>query len=438
MKRISAAALLLILCLILSSCSALSLEPEDLLVSPGSAGEESEIISLIGANVTRSYELIYPLSGENKGAVTVGVIDSSGSRIAVALFRDKKDPASAAILFARDTDGHFSYIGGSFIPTSLIDRVDFADIDGDSVKEILIGYQGASSFYRSVALYDVEDGITIIDIPAVYNGIVYGDFDADGADEALCIKESSSDETAKAVLMGYHPSSGLSEISYCEIDSDISGIVNLKACFVSEDDFGAVLDTRTSSGEYATQILYFDSSQRILLNPLLIYDKYRDTKRTAELLSKDVDSDGVTEIPLCSLTPHAEGEDESTVCEQVEWASFDIASMTLYTKKTAILSKDGVYSLSLSGEQKGAVTARFDGKDRVTGFFVWDEEKDEIVKDSRLLYIKAYSKETFNQDRIIERKLCELSSDIYAYLITRTDSPYAFSDSEVEKGFELL
>ena len=57
MKRIIAI-LLIVFCVALAGCSALSLEEEDILAVPKASGDESEVISLIASHFSSSFKLV--------------------------------------------------------------------------------------------------------------------------------------------------------------------------------------------------------------------------------------------------------------------------------------------------------------------------------------------------------------------------------------------
>ncbi len=437
MKKVLSLLLSAVMIISLAGCSALSLEPEDILSLPNASGDESEIISLISSSYS-SYEPVYPLSGENKNAVIIGDIDQDDLREAVAIFRKPDDPGSITLLFAREQNGRFVSMGESVIQTNLIDRVDFVDIDSDQTEEILIGYQGASSALRSVAIYEIGDEITVTDVPSVYNALIYDDFNADGNIEALCIRLSNDSDISKACLMGYDEALGLSELSSCEIDSDTASVKNLISGGISEGIHGAVLDCETEDGIISTQVFYYYEQQKTLLNPLFVYGGYSDTKRSVPILSADIDSDGVIEIPEIGLMPHLDDEKDETVCSMISWQNYDFSMMALSEKSSAILCPDPVFTLAIDGAKEGRVTARYEKDERTARVYEWESSDGKGHIGNELFYIRAYSKAEYNKDRINEVILCEMNEDIYTYLIEDADSLLSFSGEEIENNFALI
>ncbi len=434
MKRIIAI-LLIVLCFTLTACSALSLEEEDILALPKASGDQSEIVSLIASNFSSSFELIYPLSGKNKSAIIVSGEDGD---TAVATFRYQDDSGSVTIMFAKKQNDQFTYLGSSSIPTTVIDRVDFADLDSDGKEEILVGYQGSSSSLKSIAIYRIDDEITVTDVAACYHQLILGDFNNDGADEVMCITTPPSEKAPAAILMGYHPSKGLSVISSCELNSETAQIENLMFGKITDDVSGAVIDEMNSDGEYTTEALYYDKDQKLLINPLFIFSDIDEITRSERILSKDADGDGIIEIPFVERASHPEDEDESEYCDIVSWRSLDFSTYSLTGKKTAFICPDGVYTFTLSDNKKDSVTAKYSGAERKMTVYSLEDDRNEIILKNELLYIKAYARENYQADKVIEAKLYELSSDVYTFLITDDSDEFAYNDTEIEKSFELI
>ena len=67
-----------------------------------------------------------------------------------------------------------------------------------------------------------------------------------------------------------------------------------------------------------------------------------------------------------------------------------------------------------------------------------EDDRNEIILKNELLYIKAYARENYQADKVIEAKLYELSSDVYTFLITDDSDEFAYNDTEIEKSFELI
>lgn len=435
MKR-AVAIFLTVLCALLCGCSALSLEEEDILAVPDASGDESEIISLIAQNFSSPFELVYPLTGENKNAVTI--CDTGKGEEAVAVFREKNDPGVIQILFAEKDRDSYTYLGSSSIPTSVIDRVDFADLDGDSKKEVLVGYQGASSPLRSLAIYRTEEEISVTDTAACYTKLVLGDFNSDSAEEVLCLTESRQGEPPLSTLMGYHPQKGLLSISSCALSFDGASIENLIFGEIAENLKGAVIDEKLQSGEYVTEALYYSKEQKLLSNPLFLFSAAQDTKRELRLLSKDIDADGIIEIPTVEEATAPSDDDKDLYCDLVVYKSLDFSAYSLKEKKTAVICPEGDYTFTLPDEKKNALTAKYDESERTMSICLLDFEKGNPVLSGELFYIKTYQKENYSENRVIEAKLCESPSNVYTFLIKETQGAYAFSDTEIEKSFEIL
>ena len=419
-------------CLLLTGCSALSLSGQDILAPPRAEGHRAEVQSLLEECSKGSYTLMYPSSGDYKSAVIFRDVDHDGEEEAVAMYRDSS--GAAHVLFIRNSGEGYQAVGNEQFGDSPAEHVDFADLDGDGAEEFIIKYPGGVSSLSSLSVIRIAGEVKRVDLPSCCHEFVTGDVSGDGVTDVLTLTCRSAVSTASAGLLAYKPAE-LKVIAVCSLDDAISSFARVSVCKLGEKAVGAVVDGRTADGEYTTQVLYYNSAAKALLNPLLSTD-YQATRRSTAVLSADVDRDGIFEIPICSLYEHSSKEDASTVCRRVSWNSFSVSDLSLSTKKTAVLCEELGFMFNISDDRAGAVTARHDG-DNAVAVYVWEYSSGELCCTDRLLTIKYYPKEQYNSSKILEAVLGETGTGVYTYTIDSSDTYLSYSDKEVAEGFVL-
>ena len=193
MKRAGKLLVIGLFSLLLSGC--MFTTPETSLYRlPKLAGEYESLESQIDALLTNGAEYAAPTSGSNLQSVQMIDLDGDGSEEAVAFFRRTSDKKPMKIyIFKADGDSYERYavIEGA---SSQIYSVNYADLDGDGLKEILVGYK-SSSDVQGLAIYPLSPGTPESLLTTGYSRYANLDMNGDGKQELLII---CSDEESTA------------------------------------------------------------------------------------------------------------------------------------------------------------------------------------------------------------------------------------------------
>ena len=420
---ISAAALLL------SGCSSLSLSGPDILTPPRAAGNRAQLQSLIEKDAGGSYTLITPITGEYKSGIISHDFDGDGEEDAIALYTAADGTAKA--LAAAEKGGSYSSIGSCTLSSSKISSVGFADIDSDGVEELFISCDaGSPASVLSVCFIGEE--ITKTDVAEGLSGYVTGDFDGDSASDVLVFMPANVKATAQAILMVFSQD-GFIEKSSCETDPAVEAYARLTYGKVSDRLYGAAADGVNENGEYSTQLLYFDSGNEALINPLFVYAGYNNTMRSEKILACDWNGDGVIDIPVCELMKRSKDEDASQVCSAVKWCRYDPEQLTPVPVSEAVLCGTMGFIMELGEDAADKYTARCADKTAMTVYELSNSEKS--VLGHELLTIKYYDKGGFYGDSGAEIVLHESDTGVYTCIAgSGSDIPI----DQIKTSFRLL
>lgn len=433
--KIKLVAIVMLLVFLLSGCSALSLDSSDIMTPPKATGNKADIQELIDKQTSGDYTLKYPKNGTNRSSIVMQNLDSDEDEEAIAFYSDKNNNAIHA-LFVECTDGEYSVFDDVIFEASNVDRIDFADIDGDSTYEILIGYSTATSSLNVLNIYSYKDSVEKFNISCVYSSLLTGDFNSDKRDDILLISLYSGDISAMAKLMIYN-NGGLSELGSTELDSDITQLAAVSYGQISYGTYGAVIDGISTSGDYTTQVVYFDPSQPALINPLYSYSGYSSTRRTTQICSTDFDKNELIDIPVCALMPYSESEDINTISREVNWSDFDTESHALNVTKEAIICPQDGYLLTMPEKWSDAVTARYNESERETTIYAYAFSGNTLNLTDKLITIKAFFDEDFDNGSSGYREFLRAGSTVYAYSIGTADSYLSITGEDLSSLFSL-
>lgn len=429
-------ALSMVLVLLLSGCSALSLDGSQIMSPPKATGSKAEIQKLIDKQTSGEYTLMYPKNGSKRSSIIMHNFDKDEDEEAVAFYTDKSGDHIHA-LFVEYTDKEYSVIDDILIEATDVDRIDFADLDGDGTHEILIGYSLSMSSQNTLSIYSYSKQITQLDISCKYSSLVTGDFTSDKREDILLLSLYSGDLAAQAKLMVYNDGS-LTEIGSTELDSDITQLASAIYGQISYGTYGAILDGITSIGDYTTQVILFDASRPSLLNPLYSFSGYSETRRTTQICSLDFNNDELIDIPICSLMMYNSDEDIDTVARRINWSNLETDTYGLVTEKSAIACFADGYLLTMPNKWSESVTARYDAQSRELKVYACSYVDGVLTKTDELLTIKAFSEAKFQKDNTEYIEFLRAGSTVYAYSIGTADHYLSITGDEISSLFRLV
>ena len=436
MKKLIAI-VLLIATMILSGCSMLSLDSADIMCPPKATGNKADIQKILDKITSGEYTLKYPKNGLHRSSIVTYDIDADEEEEAIA-FYSANNENRIHVLFMECKKDNYSVIDDIVFDASGIDRVDFTDIDSDGICEVLVGYSSSTSSVNILNVYTFSKEIKQIGASYTYSSLATGDFNNDKNNDILLLSLFSGDITAQAKLVVYNYNGGLSEVGSTELDSDIKQFANILYGQLSSGYYGAVIDGISSTGDYTTQIIVFDTSQGLLTNPLFSYSGYSSTRRSTAIISTDFDNDELIDIPVCSLMPYNQTEDTETVLRRIDWSNYAPATHTFNTVLSTIICPSDGYTLKIPQEWNNAITARYNKETRETAVYTIKYNKNELVLTDELLTIKTFTLDEYNSQTSGYMELMSTGSATYAYSIGSSENYLSITGDEIKNLFSLV
>ena len=428
LQRILAA--VIITALLLSGCSSLGLGKSEILTPPRASGIRAEVQKLIEKDADGAYTLLYPTDGSNKSGMFLHDINNDGVEEAVALYTTADN--TSRVLIAQLRDDVFETLGSADIDSADVSELSFVDFDGNGREELLLGF-AIGTPHAAMQAFLTADGVTELHTEKGFVDYVTGDFDKDASTDILLMMAPESASNAKARLLRFSEK-GFSEASSCEIDPAVISYTGLRFDRISGDLYGAAADGKVGEGEYTTQLIYYDSAAKLLVNPLYLNSNYKRNTRTSAVTCLDIDGDGVLNIPLSSRMDHAKDEDESTVCNVARWNDYDPEHMGLSFKKDAVLCENLDFMLLFDTDKLKTVTARYSADNAVTLYNI-SYKNSEPVLGREQLTVYRYDKSSYDSSLTAQAKLYETADYTYTYILSEDPD---FSHDDIKDGFMLL
>lgn len=370
-KCILAAAVLIILTF--SGC--LNDRMDELFTLPRPSQEYLNLQDAIDEVLATGMVYSAPAGGSNRQSVQLWDFDGNGVSEAVAFFSGTGDNPLKLYVFRKNADD-------VYVPALILEgegtgfaSVDYSDLDGDGWLEIVISRR-ISSELRMLRVYSVRDFLPMPVTTADYSEYVVADLIGEGRSQLYIFRHDDADMTGSVEMVTFTPD-GDSESVSAPLSAGMESIQYIKRGTLQRGRTALFVDGAWSSGGVITDIFVADEGSITNITRDAEAGASLSTVRAQNFYSRDIDADGVTEVPL---TRDIESAGEA-VFRLADWMRYDSAGHA-YTSLTTYHNRaDGWYFI-LPEEMSENVSLRRD--DRIPGeraviFSVDDGEKQTEV-----------------------------------------------------------
>ena len=415
----------------LSGCT-VSFSSAGLIHPPKTIGNEAEIQQLIDKSAKGNYMLKYPRSGNYRSAIIMEDINNDKIDEAIAFYRTQDDNPVTHVLIMRDNGENWEICCDYKTQYSDIDCLQFADYDYDGNKEIFTGFVTYTTGVNELAVFDYNtetDKAQHVELTEFYTAYTTGDYDRDGASEAMLLTLSTADTQAEATLLDYD-NNQLYPLASCSLDSDVTKFENVISGMIDEKNTGVVIDGLLTAS-YNSQLVFYDSEERILVNS--IYNNDASTEKTHLILSQDIDADGFIEIPQLSSCSVPKNQKDSITAPLVTWNSFDTTNYQLESKCCCLTNFDFKYSFFLPSNFRGSTTALVSKDNRTMSIYYFENNK----LGDLIMTFKVFDADSSPEGTIGYTILESDSHHIYSYQIADGNLPLYIDNKTITDNFTL-
>ena len=420
-------AILLLICIMLTGCQAITFSVDGLLNAPNIADEQSAIYAALLESAGRGITLEYPRNGDYRSAFVPYDIDGDGADETLAFYSvsPTTDSNVKISVLDRGEDGSWYSLYELAGSGSSVERILFAG------KDVVVGYSSQDYEENTMCIYRYSDGSVYSVHEDSYSYLDKSDFDGDGNEEIAVVKRSGVGvevEVIKSddgILYPIELETGSATVAGYAI-GDIGGRSAI------------YLDISPEAGGLLTEVIVLENGS--LTNPISQAGLTAATQRPAGYSSRDYDGDGRVEIP--TLVPFAGHPDPSR--SEVEYMTllwdFDAESRTLKPESQAYYNISDGYMLTIPGRWLNVVTVL---RDRGTGevtFYRYDPAIG--INDSMAPIVSFASADSSGGEAYQNAgytKLAETDRTSY-YVKTQAgaDEPLVLTKDEIRDNFHII
>ena len=274
---------------------------EELLRAPRLEGDYGEIQAALDGWLGQSAQLRYPLNGELLSPFLMGDFDGDGVQDAAVLYTATDVPNICLAVLQKDDAGAWQVQDAVEGLTDTVDTVRFARLQEGGADQIVVGYtaQQADSY---LAVYAYQDG-EIDDILAEpYDQYLVEDITGTGYEDLLVL-DTDAQGASQIKLLTSDREGGFRQAAVMGLSADrYTGCASLAAGMGAYGGQYLVLDGWTGvSGANLASVLLRYNEQTQQMEPArqigadALYEA--SLRNVPDLTSRDLDRDGVVEIP---------------------------------------------------------------------------------------------------------------------------------------------
>ena len=374
------------LAVVMAGCSSFAGQNiNDLLRAPALGEGQDEIQRALAAYLEAEPQYKYPKGGSWLSPLRRADLDGDGHDEAIALYtlsdstaagRERGNNVYVAIL--EKQDGAWTVTQDIRGKSTDVASLEVTDLLRDGTQQLVIGYSTANLTSKWLALYTYGEQTLSAVYEYEYSRYEIGDFTGRGGSDFVFV--SRDDQLLQLqyipTLDGQFVTSGLEPVL---LGTNLTSCEGLRASEGPEGSRVIVVDGTAVSGGLASQFVYYSAERDRFYTTDDVDEMISATFRlSTSLKSRDVDGDGIVEIPLRLGREITSLSDRRL--EYVEWKDFTTPERL--TKQYGLLdSRRSVY-IRFPDEWQGRISI-IDGEDR-DGWAVQDSRTLDILLEMRV------------------------------------------------------
>ena len=431
MKLRKTAALAAALCVIFTGCIPDS-SIDNLLSPPIMSEEQQDIYSALTASSGKDISLVYPRSGTYRSAFVFYDLDSDGDNEAVVFYssRSSKD-SNVRVNILDKGDGSWRSVYDHAGAGTTVEQVFFTDLGGTGTVRMAIGYGYMTPTEKTLKLYSLGDGVLNTEYTETYYKTLTLDLDRDGGMDIAVVNCNNENHTASISLVTDR-GSGAECVSSTPLSPTTVDLPSVIGGYIGNGTPAVFADGLQGNGNLSTEIIYCINGE--LRNPAMIdgSELSSRTVRSQGLYCRDIDGDGIIEIPEREAFPgYRDGQDAQYL---TDWNVFE--NYSVVKKYTSFTEPYLGYAFMIPVRWQGLVTVK---NDSITGEKVFYKYNGSLEQSRlELMRITVCSRED-SEKRLLDGYFAAASTDSAVYMVRfgDTEDNLLLTTAEVTNNFYL-
>ena len=379
MKKAFTAIVMTVLALsvVFSGCS-VEIRSIDSLMRPPHTAMEAELKKSISALIGDEISYRSPESGEDHSAITIRDINHDGVNEAVVFYVKNDDTSTVRMCVLTQSGDDWLLVSDFTGNGNGVLTVNFDDLNDDNDEEILVTwfiFNDKSQKKLSIYAADTNDNSLKVTscISEPYNIMTVTDAYGDGEKQLLVAYSNITKDTDKNTLkfIGVSKDNEISILNEIILDNRIVNLTSISTDLPADGGNPRLyVDARVSDKNSITQVIEWNESQRNFVSSINDSNANDITLRSSSLICKDIDGDGIIEIPIQKPLSESNNSDTS-LAYMLEWC--EICDSVLVPQEYHIVNMLENYTLYFPKEWKDKIFVRSDNSARTWHFVDTDE-----------------------------------------------------------------
>ena len=288
-----------LICLLFCGCTPFYAVSE-LLSPPQFSADNAALRKAFEATAGKNVQYRSPVSGENLSAFLLEDLDADGEREALVFYSPDSLDSTVHIGVLEQTDGVWQSVQDVACSGSDVFSAETLDMDCDGQTELIVCF-GMPDGSRLMSVFScAAQPFSLIKLSDnSYTAMRCADLNGDGQTEIFTIflYPDAGGQTAQARVL-QKTQTEVSTVDKCFLDGKVTGYGDI---FLCPTDTECVLfaDAYRGDSEMLTEVIVWDRESKTMRAPLLDGQTRSNTKtvRYTRVASRDIDGDGMPEIP---------------------------------------------------------------------------------------------------------------------------------------------
>lgn len=376
MKKLISICLVLTICLSFSACD-FSINTVDTLMRPPKLSGENNLLQLAFEGSLENPETVImknPINGDNRSSFLFYDVDGDKVEEGFAFYSDPVVSDIAYISIFKKTNDGWTLVSNIKGRGEEIYEFDFADINGDNILEIIVSWTFLSDKEKSKAsfsnindrvltIYEYTSDEVVLLTTEYFTQMYVDDFNNDKSDELLLLNINHSNATGNrttARIISFDEEYSVAN----DINLILSSMLNIYNIVTDSVDGHTriFIDGAINENTLITEVI--DICHEGFLTTLPLYETNTSinplTLRSLQVLSLDIDNDGIVEIPtyenMANSFDVTNGTDDSIPMPLTVWSEINENELTVDFKCMYNISYNYFYEMPSEWIDKVYVT----------------------------------------------------------------------------------